>query len=117
SLPPALEAVGMHGQLGLRLHQVFSDAGLLGPQMWIHAALGCEPDWPGWEYLDAQVQLVRNHPMVRAVTARVGEEPPSALELTSVVTRIREQVLQQGGMLRLQRAVQAWARKSESSSP
>mgnify|MGYP002401566093 CR=1 FL=1 len=107
---PALEALGVDGQLGLRLHQVFRDAGLPAPQMWMHAPIGTEPSWPGWEYLGQQVQ------MIASTTARVGVELPSALAPTSLGARLRDEVLQQGGMLRIQRGIQAWARKPHVAS-
>src|SRR5579859_7401041 len=48
SAAPAAAAAGVDGQLGIRLHQVFRDAGLPAPEMWVHAPIGSELDWPGW---------------------------------------------------------------------
>jgi SAM-dependent methyltransferase len=107
---PAMEALGVDGQLGLRLHQVFRDAGLPTPQMWMHAPIGSEPSWPGWGYLGQQVQ------MIGTLAARAGVELPGALDPASLGARIRDEVLQQGGVLRIQRGVQAWARKPDSPS-
>src|SRR5438874_917206 len=45
---PTLEALGMDGKMGFHLQQVFRDAGLPVPQMWLHAPIGSEPSWPGW---------------------------------------------------------------------
>ncbi|HLZ21024.1 MAG TPA: class I SAM-dependent methyltransferase, partial [Ktedonobacterales bacterium] len=107
---PALEALGLEGKMGFRLHQVFRDAGLPAPQLWLHAPVGSEPGWPGWEYIGQQVQ------MIAATAAKAGASLPSELEPASLGARIRDAVLQQGGVLRLQRGVQAWARKPESPS-
>lgn len=104
---PALEVLGIDGNLGLRLPQVFRAAGLPAPQTWLHAPIGSEASWPGWEYLGLQFQEIA------AAAARVGAQPPAALEPSSLGARIRDEVLQQGGVLRIQRGVQVWARKPE----
>jgi ubiquinone/menaquinone biosynthesis C-methylase UbiE len=102
---PALQAMGVDGRMGLRLHQVFRDAGLPTPQMWMHAPIGCEPGWPGWEYVGHQFR------MIGSVAARAGVEIPAAVGASDLGARVRDEVLQQGGALRLQRGVQAWAHK------
>jgi hypothetical protein len=77
--------------------------------MWLYAPIGCEFAWRGWEYVGHQIQLVAS------TLARVGIELPATLEPASLGARIRDDVLQQGGVLRIQRGVQAWARKPEFS--
>ena len=78
--------------------------------MWIHAPIGCESEWRGWEYLGYHVQALLTLPKVGA---RVGADQWIGLELKSIAERIREQILQQGGALRIQRGVPAWAQKPE----
>lgn len=100
----ALAAVGMAGQTGLRLHQVFQDAGLPAPQVWLHAPIGHTPDWFGWEYLTHQVQ------MIAALARKAGLYVPPDLHPESFGDRAREEILAKRGMLRIQRGVQASAR-------
>jgi SAM-dependent methyltransferase len=106
---PAIEKLGVDVQMGLRLHRVFQDAGLPAPEMWLYAPVGCEVAWRGWEYVGHQIQVVAS------TLARVGIALPATLEPASLGARIRDEVLQQSGVLRLQRGVQAWARKPELS--
>jgi ubiquinone/menaquinone biosynthesis C-methylase UbiE len=97
----ALSAVGMTGQTGLRLHQVFQDAGLAPPHVWLHAPIGHTPEWFGWEYLTHQVQ------MITALARKAGVRVPADLEPATFGHRVREQILAQRGLLRIQRGVQA----------
>jgi ubiquinone/menaquinone biosynthesis C-methylase UbiE len=105
---PALQAMGVDGRMGLSLHRVFRQAGLPAPQMWMHAPIGCEPGWPGWEYVGHHFR------MLGSIAARAGVQLPAGLEPTDLGARIRDEVLQHGGVLRLQRGVQAWVRKPAS---
>lgn len=100
----ALAAVGMAGQTGLHLHQVFQDAGLPPPQVWLHAPIGHTPDWFGWEYLNHQVQ------MITALARKAGVSLPVDFGPTTFGDRVRTQILAQRGLLRIQRGVQAWVR-------
>lgn len=100
----ALAAVGMAGQTGLRLQQVFQDAGLPPPQIWLHAPIGHTPDWFGWEYLTHQVQ------MIAALAKKAGVPIPTDFEPAAFGDRVREQILAQRGLLRIQRGIQASAR-------
>jgi SAM-dependent methyltransferase len=107
-LAGAYRSLGIDGQVGLRLHQVFRDAGLPGPHIWLHAPIGGEPDWPGWEYLGQQMQLIS------ATAGRVGIAFPSEFDPTTFAERVKADVLKQHGVLRLQRGVQAWAHKADA---
>ena len=106
---PAQEAMGINGQVGLHLHEVFHDAGLPAPRMWMHSPMGSEPDWPGWEYLGQQVQ------MVASLGQRVGVAPPAGIDTATFADKVRAHVLQWHGVLRLQRGVHAWARKTATA--
>ena len=106
---PAIDKMGVDLQMGLRLHQVFRDAGLPAPEMWLYAPIGCEFAWRGWDYVGHHIQAVAS------TVARVGIALPAALEPASLGARIRDDVLRQRGVLRIQRRVQAWARKPEFS--
>jgi hypothetical protein len=89
-------------QMGFRLHQVFQDAGLPAPEMWVHAAVGGAPDWPGWQLLAQQVRLY---------VVTLGAEVPDGLSPSEFAEQVRAELVQQQGVLRLQRGVQAWSRK------
>jgi hypothetical protein len=52
--------------------------------------------------------------MLGSIAARAGVQLPAGLEPTDLGARIRDEVLQHGGVLRLQRGVQAWVRKPAS---
>lgn len=101
----ALEAMGMDGSAASRLHQIFQDAGLPAPHQLMHAPIGAEPDWPGWQYLGLHVQMFATH------AARFGVPLPPELDPTTFVDRVRIEVLKNRGVLRLQRCIQAWALK------
>jgi ubiquinone/menaquinone biosynthesis C-methylase UbiE len=104
---PAIVEMGVDVRMGLRLHQVFRAAGLPLPEMWMHAAIGCEAGWRGWEYVGHQMRAAAS------VVARAGVVLPIELDLETLGSRIRDEVLQQGGVLRIQRGVQAWTRKPD----
>jgi hypothetical protein len=105
----ALEATGIDGRIGLLLHRVFQEAGLSAPRMWIYAPVGSEPDWPGWEYLRQQTH------MIGALAGRAGVDVPEELDPATFAERVRGEVLERRGILRLQRAVQAYAHKAGTS--
>ena len=104
----ALEAMGVAGQTGFRLHQVFQDAGLPAPQAWLHAPIGHAPDWSGWEYLNHQVR------MITTLAAKAGAPVPADFDPATFGDRVRTQILAQRGSLRIQRGIQAWARLPSS---
>lgn len=106
----AYDAIGVTGLIGLRLHQVFQDAGLPAPQTWLHAPLGHSPEWDGWEYLNHQLQLLAG------LAAKGGIEVPAEFDPTTMADRVRSQVLERRGVLRIQRGVQAWTRKTSTDS-
>ncbi|HEY1296456.1 MAG TPA: class I SAM-dependent methyltransferase [Chloroflexota bacterium] len=102
---PAIQDMGVDVRLGLHIHQVFRDAGLATPEMWLHAPIGCEAGWRGWEYVGYQIRAASS------LVARAGVRLPAELDPDTLGSRIRDEVLQQGGVLRIQRGVQAWTRK------
>jgi hypothetical protein len=73
------------------------------PEMRLDAVVGGEPDWDGWGYIEDMVRLATSPPE--------KQPPPAELEPRWFVQRLQEEALRQWSVLKLQTAVNAWARK------
>ena len=99
----AFERAGGNLHAGMQLPSMFRAAGLPAPQMRYEAAIGADPDWPGFELRAADVrQFV---PLILQFGLATEEE----IGIDSLANRLREETVSQGGAARLPVVVSAWS--------
>jgi 2-polyprenyl-3-methyl-5-hydroxy-6-metoxy-1,4-benzoquinol methylase len=100
----AHRALGIDCQFGLRLQQVFQDAGLPAPRLKCEAFIGSGADW-GW--YDQMLQAARNAmPVVLSSSITTAEQAG----LDTLAERIREAAASQRSVTRAIDLVSAWTR-------
>src|SRR5262249_35145938 len=98
----AHRALGIDCQFGLRLQQVFQDAGLPAPQLRCEAFIGSGADW-GW--YEQMLHAARNAmPVVLSTSITTAEQAG----LDSLAERVREAVASQRTVTRAIDLVSAW---------
>jgi SAM-dependent methyltransferase len=86
-LTPTSATLGLTLDMGLRLPQAFTDAGLPMPQLSLAAPLGGGPDWPGYTLAAESIRsLLPRLEAVDAVTA-------AQVEVDTPAARLREETL------------------------
>ena len=99
---------GIDMAMGLKLHQVFLDAGLPAPQMHLVAPVGGGLDWAGYDFLAmafrTALDLAQTHGLATV-------EEVAALEVETFANRLRDEVVRQNGVITFAPYVGAWARK------
>jgi hypothetical protein len=100
----AHRALGVDSQFGLRLRQVFQDAGLPPPRLKCEAFIGSGPSW-GW--YDQMLHAARNAmPVVLSTSITAAEEAG----LDTLAEQVREAVASQRSVTRAIDLVSAWTR-------
>jgi ubiquinone/menaquinone biosynthesis C-methylase UbiE len=97
--------VGMDEDAGLRLFRRFKEVGLPDPQMHLDAAVGGGADWAGYDYMASLVRTLL--PLFIEHGIATAEE----VGIETFADRLREQVVEQGGVMTTWSFVTAWARK------
>jgi SAM-dependent methyltransferase len=100
--PPG--APGPDVDMGPKLFQTFTAAGLPGPQLRHDTPIGGGPDWPGYAYLTA---TIRN---LLPFLTKVAGITPEQLGIDTLEDRLRAEVVGQGGVQLLPPLIGAWAR-------
>jgi ubiquinone/menaquinone biosynthesis C-methylase UbiE len=103
-VPP--EQAGIDLLIGRKLQKILSEAGLTNISLTVDAVVGAEPNWYGWRWLEAQI------PMFDRAANHIGlTELFADLDTASVGAQIREEVVGQNGMVRIQDFVSASGQK------
>ena len=96
---------GPETHMGTQLFKTYVAAGLPEPQIMIEAAAGGGADWPGYEYL---VETFRS---LLPVLPKLTGADPAEIDLDTLATRLREDVVSRQGILMLPMMYGAWTRK------
>ena len=97
---------GMDLHMGLRLHRVFLDAGLPGPNMHLDAAVGGGPDWPGFDYM---AELVRT---LLPLITELGIATEADVDIDTLGDRLRREVGETGDAATTWSFISAWSVRS-----
>jgi hypothetical protein len=99
----AFERAGGNLHAGMQLPLMFRAAGLPAPHMSYDAAIGADPDWPGFDLRAADVrQFV---PLILQFGLATEEE----IGIDTLADRLREETIRHGGTARLPVVVSAWS--------
>jgi SAM-dependent methyltransferase len=96
---------GIELQMGFKLFPTYLAAGLPGPEMHGDTILGGGPDFAGYAYLAGVFRSIL--PLME----RFGIATASEVDIETLVDRLREEMVASGGVITLQMAVSAFARK------
>ena len=90
--------------MGRRLYGSFLDAGLTAPQLRLEAPIGGGPDWPGYAYVAESVRSLL--PMLEQRGLVTADEA----DVDTLADRLRDEVVERGGVQILPTVIGAWAR-------
>jgi ubiquinone/menaquinone biosynthesis C-methylase UbiE len=96
---------GNHISMSSQLYRAYIAAGLGAPQMYLHAPLGGSDDWVGFEWF---VESIRS---VLPILEQYGIATPDDVDIDTLGSRVRAEVIQTGVPLMLVPIVTAWATK------
>jgi SAM-dependent methyltransferase len=106
----AMRAVAFSGAdvaMGMKLHQVFVDAGFEAPQMIVDAMVGGSPQFIA-EWTAFATDTVRS---LLPLLVKGGIATEEEVGIDTLAARYREEVMRQGSMLRSYLIMGAWAHK------
>ena len=103
-----LSATGARIQLGLELYPVFLAAGLPGPSMRVDALIGGGPQCPAYELVAEVVQSLL--PVMEKLNIATAAE----VGISTLVQRMRDEVVTLRGVVRSAGFIGAWSRKQHS---
>ncbi|UCG89251.1 MAG: hypothetical protein JSW71_12210, partial [Gemmatimonadota bacterium] len=104
SLVDTIAAAGAHNDMGLRLGQVFMEAGLPAPELWLQARVEGGPDAAIYRYMADSLRSML--PLARQLgVARLSLEDVDVLE-----KELAHEVTASGGVLTSPLVVGAWCR-------
>lgn len=95
-------------QMGLKLYQTFTAAGLAAPQMIMGARVEGGLDSPVYEYITQVTRTLL--PMMEKLGVAQAEE----VQIDTLAQRLRDEVVATGGVIVAPPLVGAWARKSSN---
>jgi SAM-dependent methyltransferase len=101
----AATQAGIELQMGLKLFPTYVAAGLPGPEMHGDTILGGGPDFAGYAYLAG---IFRS---ILPLLERFGIAKASEVDIDTLADRLRAEMVARGGVIMLQMAVGAFARK------
>ena len=101
-----LLATGTHPQLGLKLHQVYLDAGLPAPTMRLDSLVGGGQDFVGYVLIADMMQSLL--PAMEDLNLATAAE----LDLPTLEQRLRLEVCSSKGVILSPALIGAWSRKS-----
>lgn len=105
----AYRRAGLDRYMGLRLLPLFQMVGL-APTMHLGAAVGGGPDWEGYAYMAETLRAIL--PLILTHGVATADE----VAIDTFASRLREEVVQQAGVVTTWSFVSAWARKPESGA-
>jgi SAM-dependent methyltransferase len=97
------DRAGLDDNMGLRLHRVFTDAGLPAPRMHLDAAAGGASDWAGFDYMAGLVRTLL--PRIAALGVATEEE----VAIDTLADRLRAEATATGCAVTTWSFVTAWA--------
>jgi ubiquinone/menaquinone biosynthesis C-methylase UbiE len=100
----ARHLAGMEEEMGYKLHQMYSRAGLPAPQLRYEAPIGAGADWPGYAFV---AETLRG---MLPVVHLLGIASPEAVDIDTFETRLREEIMNLGAVFTLPPCVGAWTR-------
>lgn len=103
-LVDVIQAAGAHTDMGLRLRQVFVDAGLPSPRLWLQAKVEGGPDAAIYRYI---VDSLRS---MLPLAERYGIAKLSEQEVDALERQLKEEVVTNGGVLTSPMLVGAWCK-------
>jgi len=103
-----LSATGARIKLGLELYPVFLAAGLPGPSMRVDALIGGGPQCPAYELVAEVVQSLL--PVMEKLNIATAAE----VGISTLVQRMRDEVVTLRGLVRSAGFIGAWSRKQHS---
>lgn len=101
----AHRTMGIDCQFGLRLQQIFQDAGLPAPSLKCEAFIGSDP---GWGWYDQMLQAARNITTRAAPSGRITAADLAGLD--ALAEKVRDAVRSQRSVTRAIDLVTAWTR-------
>jgi SAM-dependent methyltransferase len=105
SIERAIEASGLHPDMGLRLYTTFVDAGLPPPHVRLDGLIGGGPESPLYRWVAETAQA-----LLPAMT-RFGIASPQELGLETLEKRLRAEALAANAVLHINSLVGAWITK------
>ncbi len=103
-LVEVIRAAGAHPDMGLRLRQVFVDAGLPAPKLWLQATIDGGPKAPIYRYITDSL-----HSML-PIGKQLGIAPFSQVDTDELERQLEEEVIACDGVLTSPMVVGAWCR-------
>ncbi len=98
----ASQRAGLEIRMGMKLYSTFLSAGLPAPQLRYEAAIGAGPAWVGYAHLSNTVRVLQ--PLILKCEIATVEE----IGIETLTERLREEIVNQGGVARLSSLVSAW---------
>ena len=92
-------------RMGLRLFEIFLDAGLPAPEMGLHTAAGGGPEWAGYDYVASHLRITL--PLI----VRHGVATADEVGIDTFAERLRAEVTGQRGAMTTWGFIAAWTRK------
>lgn len=96
---------GVDLNVGYKLHQHFTEAGLPAPHMQVDAQLGGGNDWDGYSYLATTLKSML--PLILESGAATAEE----VDIETLAERLRSEAVAYGAVVSTPHLVSAWTRK------
>lgn len=101
----AFRLAGTDPQIGLKLHEIFRQAGLPRPEMRCDASIGTGPEWDGHEQLTLVTRTLL--PFMQKVGLATAEE----VDIDTLADRLRAEMEELGSMGHGPEVISAWTHK------
>jgi hypothetical protein len=98
---------GIDPAFAFRLYSAFCEAGFQTPEMRYEAPIGGGPNWIGYETLTDHARTWR------PLLIEKGIATDAEMQVATLAERLRDEVVQQQGVLRCLPAISIWGRLSE----
>lgn len=98
------ERAGLSSRSGLKMYQIFLDAGLPAPQINCETPLGGGMEWSGYEFWALSVRSLL------PTMLKLGIVTAEEVEIDTLAQRLRDEVVSQRGVVRFADALSAWTR-------
>ncbi|MBN9387794.1 MAG: class I SAM-dependent methyltransferase [Chloroflexi bacterium] len=101
----AFRQAGADPEIGLKLNEIFRQAGLPGPTMRCEASVSAGPEWDGYEQLALVTRTLL--PFMQKVGLATAEE----VEVDTLADRLRAELIEKGGVGHGPDVISAWSHK------
>ncbi len=92
--------------MGLKLHRLYQEVGLVPPQLTLQAPLGTGREWTGYEFIAETMAMLK--PRMEQLGIAIPDELTDA---ASLAERIRDEAVENNAVIVLPACVGAWSRK------